>query len=111
MSKFFGMIRDALSKETDPNKVTKVLSKNYAELPIWRREDGMLMYQVKGKDDKGADTLTYEIVVQSNKDEKFFSVLRSTDEREAVARLESLKKIVFTKFSLPRKDIDSLFYI
>jgi len=53
MSKFFGMIRDALSKETDPNKVTEVLSKNYSELPIWRREDGMLMYQVKGKDDKG----------------------------------------------------------
>ena len=94
MSKFFGMIRDALSKETDPNKVTEVLSKNYAELPIWRREDGMLMYQVKSKSEQGVDTLTYEIVVLSNKDEKYFSVLRSSDEREAVGRLESLKKIV-----------------
>ena len=94
MSKFFGMIRDALSKETDPNKVTEVLSKNYGDFPIWRREDGMLMYQVKSKSEQGVDTLTYEIVILSNKDEKFFSVLRSSNEREAVARLENLKKIV-----------------
>ena len=93
MSKFFGMIRDALSKETDPYKVMEVPSKNYAELPVWRREDGMLMYKVK-RSEQGVDTQIYEIVVLSNKDEKFFSVLRSNDEREAVTRLEGLKKML-----------------
>ena len=56
-------------------EVGRCVTKSTGKVCTWAYDMQTHFYHsAGGKDDKGADTLTYEIVVQSNKDEKFFII-------------------------------------
>jgi len=117
MAKFFNsaasMISNALSKNTDPNQVKEVSSKQFNLWPVRRRDDCLLLYgpyvtekksdaaSFKAGDNEGADAVSvdktgsYELVVQSDRNfNNCFSLFRTGDVSEAEARFEAFKTVI-----------------
>ena len=85
------MISKALSTTKEPDTVLEVPSKNYSEWPVWRRDHGLLVYKVEKKVDS-MEFINFEIVLQSNKEEKFFSLFRTESQSEAETRFNLYTK-------------------
>ena len=98
MAKIFGMIGKALSTTKEPDTVLEVPSKNYSEWPVWRRDHGLLVYKVEKKVDN-MEFINFEIVLQSNKEEKFFSLFRTIRAKRRAK--ESRLALVVAKARVP----------